>query len=79
MKSIQRSPSRAELDARVRDLRLQSWRRRSVAALVAAALAAGTVSPAISYAEPGGWGPSESSSSRQLDRSSSAESSGLDG
>jgi hypothetical protein len=55
MKSIQCGPTRDELDARVRDLRLQAWRRRSVAAIVSAALAASTVSPAVSMAEPGGW------------------------
>ena len=62
MQSIHRSLSRAELDARVREIRLQSWRRRSIAAIVTAALAAGTVAPAIAIAEPGGWGPSQSGS-----------------
>src|SRR3954453_20631778 len=63
MKAIQRGPTRDELDARVRELRLHRWRRRSVAAIATAALAASTITPAISFAEPGGWGPSESTAS----------------
>ena len=66
MKSIQCGPTRDELDARVRELRLQAWRRRSVAAIVSAALAASSITPAVALAEPGGWdggAPSSSASS----------------
>ena len=78
MKVLSRGPTRAELDALVRDVRLQHWRRRSVAALVAAALAAGSVMPAaVAQAEPGGWdgGMSSSSPSSQESNASSSSSS----
>ncbi len=55
----------------VRELRLQRWRRRSVAALVAAALAAGSVMPAARVAEPGGWDGGVGSSSPSSQESNS--------
>ena len=55
LKVLLRGPTRAELEERTRELRLQRWRRRPVAALVTAALAAGCVMPAAAVAEPGGW------------------------
>ena len=50
MKVLLRGPTRAELEERTRELRLQRWRRRPVAALVTAALAAGCVMPAAAGA-----------------------------
>ncbi|MDA0171262.1 hypothetical protein OJ998_19325 [Solirubrobacter taibaiensis] len=78
MKVLLRGPTRAELEEHTRELRLQRWRRRPVAALVTAALAAGCVMPVAAVAEPGGWdgGVGSSSPSSQESSSSSSSSSG---